>query len=129
MISNELSASVPSSPLASSAERVRKHGPRTDALDNRLQLSEISRGWGMIGKFWNAVSRPFTKTLSQGAATTVYCAASPEILMSAASTGKSCWDDEKNLAVQLARDEHLQNALWEKTDKILDKCSEAKRSQ
>ncbi|PIO54902.1 hypothetical protein TELCIR_23723, partial [Teladorsagia circumcincta] len=37
---------------------------------------------------------------------------------------ESCWDDEKNLAVGLARDEHLQNALWEKTDKILDKVGQ-----
>ncbi|PIO58620.1 hypothetical protein TELCIR_19939 [Teladorsagia circumcincta] len=83
--------------------------------------TEISRGWGTVGKIWNVLTRPFTKTLAQGAATTVYCAASPEILDVSGKYWESCWDDEKNLAVGLARDEHLQNALWEKTDKILDK--------
>ncbi|XGW12103.1 hypothetical protein V3C99_013074 [Haemonchus contortus] len=82
--------------------------------------TDISRSWGFLGKFWNAVAKPFTKSLEQGAATTVYCAASPEVMDVSGKYWESCWDDEKNLDVQLARDEALQNALWEKTDKILD---------
>ncbi|VDM67996.1 unnamed protein product [Strongylus vulgaris] len=42
--------------------------------------TDISRSYGFLGKFWNVVSKPFTKSLEQGAATTVYCAASPEVL-------------------------------------------------
>ncbi|VDM60197.1 unnamed protein product [Angiostrongylus costaricensis] len=66
------------------------------------------------------ISLPFTKSLEQGAATTVYCAASPEVANVSGKYWESCWDDEKNLDVQLARDEELQDALWEKTNKLLD---------
>ncbi|VDO06574.1 unnamed protein product [Haemonchus placei] len=83
-------------------------------------ISDISRSWGFLGKFWNAVVKPFTKSLEQGAATTVYCAASPDVMDVSGKYWESCWDDEKNLDVPLARDESLQTALWEKTDKILD---------
>ncbi|WKX95823.1 hypothetical protein Q1695_012346 [Nippostrongylus brasiliensis] len=83
--------------------------------------TDISRSYGILSKFWNAVSKPFTKSLAQGAATSVYCAASPEILDVSGKYWESCWDDERNLDAQLARDELLQDALWEKTDKLLDK--------
>ncbi|KAK6054369.1 oxidoreductase, short chain dehydrogenase/reductase family protein [Cooperia oncophora] len=83
--------------------------------------TDISRSWGMVGTLWKAVTKPFVKSLEQGAATTVYCAASPEVRDVSGKYWESCWDDEKNLCVELARDEHLQNALWERTDKILDK--------
>lgn len=80
----------------------------------------IARSYGIFGRIWNVVSKPFTKSLEQGAATTVYCAASPETRSISGKYWESCWDDEKNLDVQLARDERLQDALWEKTDKLLD---------
>ncbi|CAJ0608266.1 unnamed protein product [Cylicocyclus nassatus] len=83
--------------------------------------TEISRSYGFLGKFWNVVSKPFTKSLEQGAATTVYCAASPEVLYLSGKYWESCWDDEKNLDAELARDLTLQDALWEKTDILLDK--------
>ncbi|KAE9420344.1 hypothetical protein Angca_004923, partial [Angiostrongylus cantonensis] len=82
--------------------------------------TDITRSYGFLGKFWNTVTKPFTKSLEQGAATTVYCAASPEVANISGKYWESCWDDEKNLDVQLARDEELQDALWEKTNKLLD---------
>uniref|UniRef100_A0A7I4Y1Q2 NAD(P)-binding protein n=1 Tax=Haemonchus contortus TaxID=6289 RepID=A0A7I4Y1Q2_HAECO len=98
-----------------------KHGISVYVLHPGTMIAtDISRSWGFLGKFWNAVAKPFTKSLEQGAATTVYCAASPEVMDVSGKYWESCWDDEKNLDVQLARDEALQNALWEKTDKILD---------
>ncbi|KHJ75195.1 hypothetical protein OESDEN_25189 [Oesophagostomum dentatum] len=83
--------------------------------------TDISRSYGLLGKFWNLVSKPFTKSLEQGAATSVYCAASPEVLGRSGKYWESCWDDEKNLDTGLARDEELQDALWEKTDELLDR--------
>lgn len=70
--------------------------------------TNISRGYGFWGKAMNVLSKPFTKDLSQGAATTVYCAASPEIADISGKYWESCWDDEKQLQVDLARDEKLQ---------------------
>ncbi|EPB79112.1 oxidoreductase, short chain dehydrogenase/reductase family protein [Ancylostoma ceylanicum] len=90
-------------------------------------IADISRSYGILGKFWNAVSKPFTKSLAQGAATTVYCAASPEVQDISGKYWESCWDDEKNLDVQLARDEELQDALWDKTDKLLDKYESSRQ--
>ncbi|ETN73919.1 hypothetical protein NECAME_13339 [Necator americanus] len=68
-----------------------------------------------------STSHCHTGSLEQGAATTVYCAASPEVHEVSGKYWESCWDDEKNFDEQLARDEELQDALWEKTDKLLDK--------
>lgn len=89
--------------------------------------TEISRSWGILSKVWNVIARPFTKSLSQGAATTVYCAASPEVLDVSGKYWESCWDDEKSLDVPLAHDDLLQEALWEKTDKILDKFESSRK--
>ncbi|RCN48140.1 oxidoreductase, short chain dehydrogenase/reductase family protein [Ancylostoma caninum] len=90
-------------------------------------IVDISRSYGLLGKFWNVVSKPYTKSLAQGAATSVYCAASPEVLDISGKYWESCWDDEKNLDAQLARDEQLQDALWDKTDKLLDKYESSRQ--
>ncbi|KAJ1370232.1 hypothetical protein KIN20_031921 [Parelaphostrongylus tenuis] len=89
--------------------------------------TDIGRSYGFLGKFWNIVTRPFTKSLEQGAATTVYCGASPEVHYISGKYWESCWDDEKNLDVELARDEQLQDALWEKTNKLLDSFETSRR--
>uniref|UniRef100_A0A1I7WRL3 NAD(P)-binding protein n=1 Tax=Heterorhabditis bacteriophora TaxID=37862 RepID=A0A1I7WRL3_HETBA len=34
---------------------------------------------------------------------------------------ESCWDDEKHLHSEIAHDEKLQDALWIRTDELLDK--------
>ncbi|CAJ0586550.1 unnamed protein product, partial [Mesorhabditis spiculigera] len=83
--------------------------------------TNISRGYGFWGKAFNYVSKPFTKDLSQGAATTVYCAASPEIANVSGKYWESCWDDEKNLQKNLAHDEQLQDALWAKSEELISK--------
>ncbi|KJH51426.1 oxidoreductase, short chain dehydrogenase/reductase family protein [Dictyocaulus viviparus] len=82
--------------------------------------TNIARSYGFIVRLLKVVAKPFMKSLEQGAATTVYCAASPDVIGISGKYWESCWDDEKNLDVQLARDEQLQDALWDKTDKLLD---------
>ncbi|KAK5972775.1 hypothetical protein GCK32_006084 [Trichostrongylus colubriformis] len=226
MISNELSSSVPTSPVSTAAERVRKHGPRTMALDAISEVdltgrtilitgttsgigTETARALALKGAHVIMANRNIVlaeelknrilaeklkpqmsvdeklaklcptesndygyrlyaysklcnvlmamklhrdenkngisvyKSLEVGDSLedsgTSFRDHSPnrchkELLLQSIAqhhqkllmyvSGKyweSCWDDEKNLDVQLARDEYLQNALWEKTDKILDK--------
>lgn len=88
--------------------------------------TSIGRSYGFMGRMFNALTKPFTKTLSQGAATTVYCAASQEIAEISGKYWESCWDDEKSLQKELAHDEQLQDALWLKTAELIDQF-ESKR--
>uniref|UniRef100_A0A1I7T315 Retinol dehydrogenase 14 n=1 Tax=Caenorhabditis tropicalis TaxID=1561998 RepID=A0A1I7T315_9PELO len=64
---------------------------------------------------------PFTKSISQGAATTLYCATNPEVTEISGKHWDSCWDDETKLDKNLSKDEKLQDALWEHSENILKK--------
>ncbi|PIC31623.1 hypothetical protein B9Z55_012263 [Caenorhabditis nigoni] len=72
--------------------------------------TELNRDSGIAGikKF---LTTPFTKNSSQGAATSVYCIAHPEVKEVSGRYWESCWDDEKSLDKKVARDEQLQDAL------------------
>ncbi|CCD68547.1 DeHydrogenases, Short chain [Caenorhabditis elegans] len=75
--------------------------------------------------FWsifNFLSIPFTKNASQGAATSLYCAVHPEVQELSGRYWESCWDDELNLDEKVARDEELQEALWEYSEELVGKC-------
>ncbi|CAI2343290.1 unnamed protein product [Caenorhabditis sp. 36 PRJEB53466] len=72
------------------------------------------------------LSTPFTKNISQGAATTVYCAGNPEVAHVSGKYWESCWDDEKTLYNEVARDEELQDAVWEHSQKLLNKLLDSK---
>jgi WW domain-containing oxidoreductase len=50
--------------------------------------TSIGRNYGVFNKISNFLFKPFTKTLEQGAATTVYCAASPGLEKVDNFTGK-----------------------------------------
>lgn len=100
-------------------------------------------------KIYKILAKPFTKSPSQGAATTVYCTASPEtaevrralcsrvtkltrthfsLIQISGKYWQSCWDDEKEFNARLGRVEALQEALWEKIDKILDQFEAKQQS-
>ncbi|KAI1697429.1 retinol dehydrogenase 14 [Ditylenchus destructor] len=61
----------------------------------------------------------FGKTLEQGAATTVYCAASPEIANESGRYYCDCAAADNKLAKELADDEELQDGLWEQSLKMI----------
>ncbi|CAI5441302.1 unnamed protein product [Caenorhabditis angaria] len=82
--------------------------------------TDIARGYGVLGKFFNIISKPFTKSLAQGAATSVYCATHPDVAELSGKFWESCWDDEKSLDADVARDIALQDALWEHTEVLID---------
>lgn len=73
------------------------------------------------------LTKPFTKTLDQGAATTVYCAVHPDVERDSGRYYVSCWDEETSLAKPLAHDEALQDALWAKSLELV-KQYEASRA-
>ncbi|CAL2032615.1 unnamed protein product [Caenorhabditis brenneri] len=64
---------------------------------------------------------PFTKSISQGAATTLYCATNPEISEVSGKHWDSCWDDETTLDKVISKDEAVQNALWNHSENVLNK--------
>ncbi|CAJ0608420.1 unnamed protein product [Cylicocyclus nassatus] len=89
--------------------------------------TDAARSFGVFMKIVKFVTHPFTKSLEQGAATTVYCAASPDVSDVSGKYWEECWHDEKNLSTQLAHDMELQDALWKKTNEILDKYEATRR--
>jgi WW domain-containing oxidoreductase len=72
-----------------------------------------------LGKVFQFFGTPFFKSMEQGAATTIYCAADPELSSNSGRYFENCWDDEKRLHTVLARDEALQDALWNHTEDFL----------
>uniref|UniRef100_A0A914EPX6 WW domain-containing oxidoreductase n=1 Tax=Acrobeloides nanus TaxID=290746 RepID=A0A914EPX6_9BILA len=105
-----------------------KNGINTYVLHpGSMIATSISRSYGILSKISNAIFKPFTKTIQQGAATSVYCAASPDVEKDSGKYYESCWDDEKSLSKLLAHDEALQDALWEKSVELVKKYEESRQ--
>uniref|UniRef100_A0A0N5ADI6 NAD(P)-binding protein n=1 Tax=Syphacia muris TaxID=451379 RepID=A0A0N5ADI6_9BILA len=84
-----------------------------------LIFTGISRTYGWAGKIFYFLFRPLCKTLQQGAATTVYCAASDDVLEKSGRYFSDCWDDEQSLAKALVDDQNLQDGLWNKSVELI----------
>ena len=83
--------------------------------------TNIFRNYNIFEKTIMWLLTPFTKTLQQGAATTCFCAASPEVANASGKFYKNCWEDEKGFAKKLTHDSALQNALWDKSMEMIKK--------
>uniref|UniRef100_A0A914X098 Uncharacterized protein n=1 Tax=Plectus sambesii TaxID=2011161 RepID=A0A914X098_9BILA len=99
--------------------RVHESGVNVYALHPGVIKTELLRDYGFLGKIGFFFSSPFLKSLEQGAATTVYCASSTDLNNISGRYFASCWDAEKRLHTELARDEALQDALWIHTENLL----------
>lgn len=77
----------------------------------------ISRD-NLVARLAFFLARPFTKTLEQGAATSVYCATAPEI-----EGMGGCFFDNCSLtqAHTLCNNEKLQDKLWETSENMIKK--------
>ncbi|CAI2343282.1 unnamed protein product [Caenorhabditis sp. 36 PRJEB53466] len=89
--------------------------------------TDLHRDFG-LWSLTDFLTSPFTKDASQGAATSVYCIAHPEVKEISGKYWESCWDDEKNLDKEVARDEKLQDALWKHTEELIDKWVKSKKT-
>jgi len=78
-----------------------------------MMATDISRSYGFLGRAFMYLMKPFTKDLKQGAATTVYFAVHPDVDQESGRYFEGCCGDEKNLSIDLANDEALQDALWQ----------------
>lgn len=108
-----------------------------DEYDNGISTYSVHPGNGVrtnifrdswLVSFASFLSTPFTKNISQGASTTVYCAGHPEVANVSGKYWESNWDDEKNLYKEVARDEKLQDALWKKSDNLLDNLMDDRKN-
>jgi len=88
-------------------------------------LADITSNWGLIGTIFGVGIKLFGKSVQQGAATTVYCAAHPELATNSGRYFSDCWDDQKDLDRALACDEQLQDALWTYSNQLVDKLLHA----
>ncbi|UMM17162.1 hypothetical protein L5515_013849 [Caenorhabditis briggsae] len=106
-----------------------------DEFKNGISVYSIHPGSGVrtglhrdfgLWSIADFLSIPFTKNASQGAATSVYCATHPEVQNISGRYWESCWDDEKNLDKEVARDEELQDALWKYSEELIINLSNRK---
>jgi WW domain-containing oxidoreductase len=104
-----------------------KNGINTYVLHpGSMMATNISRGYPIFSKIASIITKPFVKTLQQGAATTVYCAVSPDCENDSGKYYESCWDDENSLQKNLAHDQEFQDALWEQSLKFINKFEESR---
>uniref|UniRef100_A0A914DWN9 Uncharacterized protein n=1 Tax=Acrobeloides nanus TaxID=290746 RepID=A0A914DWN9_9BILA len=116
VVSSDLHSRSGIKPSASLDEKLNKLIPNPPEED--IALGRGSQTFTSIVAF---VSKPFTKNFEQGAATTVYCAASPFAENESGRYYADCNDAEKDLHKALARDESLQDALWSKSLEFIKK--------
>ncbi len=86
-----------------------------------IYLAGLQRDWGLFGTIAGVGVKLMGKSVQQGAATTVYCAAHPELATISGRYFADCWDDQKKLDSALACDEQLQDALWTYSDQLVDR--------
>jgi len=72
------------------------------------------------------VSAPFSKSIAQGAATSVYCAVAPELEK---INGKYYQDCNALEASETARDTKIASRLWEVTEKLINEALASKKSE
>lgn len=68
-------------------------------------------------KFLFFIVRPFTKSLQQAAATTVYCAVAQELTGLSGIYFNNCYICEPS---KLSQNEHLGKELWDLSEKIIN---------
>lgn len=96
--------------------RLHRHGVTVLSLHpGNMMSTSLSRHW-WIYRLLFAFVRPFTKSMQQGAATTVYCAVSPELQGLWGLYFNNCCrcDPSSN-----THDTDMQEALWELSLKVL----------
>lgn len=86
-----------------------------------LVSTGISRNW-WFWKFLFFIVRPFTKSLQQAAATTIYCTTAPELTGLSGIYFNNCYICEPS---RLSQNEGLAKELWDLSEKIVEKVLES----
>ncbi|VDN53287.1 unnamed protein product [Dracunculus medinensis] len=80
----------------------------------------IARNFGFLWQLIAMLTKPFTKSLQQGAATTIFCAVSDDLRNNSGHFFQDCQVANQNSAQLLMSDEELQDLLWNKTMDIIN---------
>ncbi|KAI6194201.1 WW domain-containing oxidoreductase [Aphelenchoides besseyi] len=88
----------------------------------------IGRSYGIFNRIASYFTKPFAKTISQGATTVVFCAVSPDVEQRSGRYFDDCWDDESQLNSALAHDQNLQDALWDRSLAYVKKYEDSRIS-
>ncbi|KAM8947826.1 WW domain-containing oxidoreductase [Pelodytes ibericus] len=96
--------------------RLSPHGVTSNAVHpGNMMYSSIHRNWWGYRLLF-ALVRPFTKSMQQGAATSIYCAVSPELEGLGGMYFNNCC---RCLPSQEAQREETAAALWELSEKLI----------
>lgn len=83
--------------------------------------TSLSRNWWFYRLLF-AIVRPFTKSLQQAAATTVYCSTAPELTGLTGVYFNNCYICEPS---KLSQNEKLSKELWEVSEQMIESVFES----
>ncbi|KAI1704309.1 short chain dehydrogenase domain-containing protein [Ditylenchus destructor] len=92
-----------------------QNGVHTYVLHPGVVHTDIARGNKFLARLFHFFATPYSKSAEQGAATTVYCAATPYTKNESGLYYENCGASDKRLDKALAHDQLLQDALWQQS--------------
>ncbi|XP_055788942.1 WW domain-containing oxidoreductase-like [Salvelinus fontinalis] len=96
--------------------RLSLHGVTCNAVHpGNMMYTAIHRSWWLMTLFFT-LARPFTKSMQQGAATTVYCAVAPELEGLGGMYFNNCF---RCLPSPQAEDQVTAASLWELSERLV----------
>ncbi|XP_069037474.1 WW domain-containing oxidoreductase isoform X3 [Lepisosteus oculatus] len=96
--------------------RLSPHGITSNAVHpGNMMYTSLHRSWWLMTLLFT-FARPFTKSLQQGAATTVYCATAPELESLGGMYFNNCF---RCLPSQEAQSESTAVSLWELSERLI----------
>lgn len=96
--------------------RLSPHGVTANAVHpGNMMYTSIHRSWWLM-TFLFSLARPFTKSMQQGAATTVYCAVAPELEGLGGMYFNNCF---RCLPSAQAQDPSSAGSLWELSERLV----------
>ncbi|XP_031716363.1 WW domain-containing oxidoreductase [Anarrhichthys ocellatus] len=96
--------------------RLSPHGVTSNAVHpGNMMYTSIHRSWWLM-TFLFSLARPFTKSMQQGAATTVYCAVAPELEGLGGMYFNNCF---RCLPSTQAQDQSSAASLWELSERLV----------
>ncbi|KAK2834809.1 hypothetical protein Q7C36_015510, partial [Tachysurus vachellii] len=100
--------------------RLSPHGVTSNAVHpGNMMYTSIHRSWWLMTFLFN-LARPFTKSMQQGAATTVYCAVAPELEGLGGMYFNNCF---RCLPSAQAQDPSSALSLWELSERLVQERS------
>uniref|UniRef100_A0A914VHB8 Retinol dehydrogenase 13 n=1 Tax=Plectus sambesii TaxID=2011161 RepID=A0A914VHB8_9BILA len=101
------------------ADKELQHGIIVNAVHPGTAVPTAIAKNTTLGKIVFFLTKPFTKTIQCGASTIVYCAVHPDVQTITGRYFEDNWYSEKRLDRKRARNETLQNVLWQESERLI----------